>query len=162
MFGSIVRSFGGNSAENQFYKIDGSMGISIDMENVRDLSELMVKVMGLGKQTGKMAINPNDNLSDSLKTKIENDERVIINNAKIASDLITEIYADFNKEFTKKYSKLVGTGECIINGDDFRQMLNDWKARQTPEKQHELELCDDMLLKIMDCTKKGLAVRKED
>lgn len=162
VFGSMVCSFGGNSAENQFYKIDGSIGISADMENVRYLSELMVKVMGLGKQTGKMTINPYDDLSDSLKTKIENDERVIINNAKIASDLITEIYADFNKEFTKKYSKLVGTGECIINGDDFRQMLNDWKARQTPEKQHELELCDDMLLKIMDCTKKGLAVRKED
>ena len=92
---------------------------------------------------------------------IEDDERVIIHNGKIVSDLITEIYADFNKEFTEKYAHRVGTGECIINGDDFRQMLNDWKSRQTPEKQHELELCDDMILKIIDCTKKGVEVQKE-
>lgn len=162
MFGLIVCSFGGNSAENEFYGINGSIGISSDMENVRHKVETMVKVMGLGAKTGKMSIGKADNLSDKMKEMIEDDERVIINNGKIVSDLITEIYSDFNKEFTEKYASRVGTGECIVNGDDFRKALKDWKSRQTPEKQHELELCDNMILKIIDCTKKGIAVGKEE
>ena len=161
MFSDIVYSFGGNSAEQTFYNMNGSYGISCDMQSVREDAEEMVKVMGLGAKTGKMSIEDGEDLSDKTKEMIEDDERVIIHNGKIVSDLITEIYADFNKEFTEKYAHRVGTGECIINGDDFRQMLNDWKSRQTPEKQHELELCDDMILKIIDCTKKGVEVQKE-
>ena len=161
MFSDIVYSFGGNSAEQTFYNMNGSYGISCDMQSVRKDAEGMVKVMGLGAKTGKMSIEDGEDLSDKTKEMIEDDERVIIHNGKIVSDLITEIYADFNKEFTEKYAHRVGTGECIINGDDFRQMLNDWKSRQTPEKQHELELCDDMILKIIDCTKKGVEVQKE-
>lgn len=162
VFGELVCSFGGNSAENEFYGMGGSIGISSDMKSVRHSAELMVKVMGLGAKTGKMSIGKADNLSDKMKEMIEDDERVIINNGKIVSDLITEIYADFNKEFTEKYASRVGTGECIVNGDDFRKALKDWKSRQTPEKQHELELCDNMILKIIDCTKKGVAVGKEE
>ena len=162
LFGSLVCSFGGNSAENEFYGMNGSVGISTDMENVRHFAELMVKVMGLGAKTGKMSIRESDDLSDKMKEMVEDDERVIINNGKIVSDLITEIYSDFNREFTEKYANRVGTGECIINGDDFRKALEDWKSCQTPKKQHELELCDDMILKIIDCTKKGIAVRKEE
>ena len=120
-----------------------------------------VKVMGLGAKTGKMAIADDENLSDKMKSIIEDDERIIINNAKIASDLITEVYADFNREFTKKYAPLVGTGDCLIDGDEFRQALKNWKARQSAEKQEELHLCDEMLLRIMDCTKKGVAVSKK-
>ena len=44
-----------------------------------------------------MAIADDENLSDKMKSIIEDDERIIINNAKIASDLITEVYADFNR-----------------------------------------------------------------
>ena len=161
IFSTIVTSFGGNSAESRFFDMEGSYGISCDMENVRDCAEAMVKVMGLGAKTGKMSIDDSENLSDKMKSIIEDDERVIINNAKIASDLITEVYADFNKEFTGKYAPLVGTGECLIDGDEFRQELNDWKSRQSAKKQKELKLCDEMLLKIMDCTKKGVAVRKK-
>ena len=161
IFSTIVTSFGGNSAESLFYGMEGSYGISCDMENVRDCAETMVKVMGLGAKTGKMAIADDENLSDKMKSIIEDDERIIINNAKIASDLITEVYADFNREFTKKYAPLVGTGDCLIDGDEFRQALKNWKARQSAEKQEELHLCDEMLLKIMDCTKKGIAVSKK-
>ena len=161
IFSTIVTSFGGNSAESLFYGMEGSYGISCDMESVRDCAETMVKVMGMGAKTGKMAIGDNENLSDKMKSIIEDDERVIINNAKIASDLITEVYADFNREFTKKYAPLVGTGDCLIDGDEFRQALKNWKARQSTEKQEELRLCDEMLLRIMDCTKKGIAVSKK-
>ena len=162
MFADIVYSFGGNAAEQEFYNMNGSYGITCDMQSVREDAEDMVKTMGLGAKTGKMTILEDDNLSERTKQMIEDDERVIIHNGKIVSDLITEIYADFNKEFTKKYSDRVGTGECIINGDDFRKELNNWKARQTPEKQQELEACDDVILEIIDCTKKGVAVQKKE
>lgn len=161
VFASIVTSFGGNSAENIFFDMDGSGGISCDMESVRHYAEFMVRVMGAGAKTGKMATDINENLSDKMKTMIEDDERVIINNAKIASDLITEVYADFNKQFTDKYSPLVGTGSCLIDGDDFRYSLNEWKAKQPKDKQEEFKLCDDMILRIIDCTKKGVAVSKK-
>ncbi len=161
VFAAIIASFGGNSSESRFFGMEGSLGISCDMESIRGYAESMVKVMGLGAKTGKMAIDYGENLSDKMKSIIEDDERVIINNAKIASDLITEVYEDFNKEFTKKYAMLVGTGECLIDGNDFRKELNNWKSSQTPEKQEELKLCDELLLKIIECTKKGLEVKKK-
>ncbi len=161
MFGNIVCSFGGNSAENIFYGMDGSYGISSDMQNARDSAETMVKVMGLGANTGKMTTAKNENLSDKMKQMIEDDQRVILNNAKITSDMITEVYADFNKWFTEKYSPKVGTGECIIDGDEFRKILNEWKTAQSPEKQKQLKLCDNTITQIMEATKKGIAVRKE-
>ncbi len=162
LFGDIVSSFGGNSAENLFYGINGSYGISADMKSVRNAAELMVKVMGLGAKTGKMAIGKDENLSDNMKKIIEDDERVIINNAQITSDMITEKYADFNRWFTEKYSSLVGSGECLVDGNEFRNALKKWKAEQTPEKQKELELCDQTIVQIMEATKKGIAVRKSN
>ena len=160
LFGNIVCSFGGNSAENLFYGINGSYGISADMKSARNAAELMVKVMGLGAKTGKMSIGENEDLSDNMKKNIEDDERVILNNAQITSDLITNTYADFNKWFTQTYSSLVGSGECLVDGDEFRNALNKWKSEQTPEKQKELELCDETIIQIIEATKKGIAVKK--
>ena len=160
VFAGMVCAFGGNSAESVFYGIHGSYGISSDMESVRNSAELMVKVMGLGAKTGKMAISASDNFSEDMKKMIEDDERVIINNAKVTSDLITETYADFNRWFTQKYSPLVGTGDCIIDGDEFRGALNQWKKSLPPEKQQKLADCDESIVKIMEATKKGIAVRK--
>ena len=162
IFASLVCSFGGNSAENLFFGMDGSLGISGDMESVRYYADLMVKAFGMGANTGKMVIDQNEELSENLKSSVEKDEKVIINNAKIASDLITEVYADFNKQFTAKYAPLVGTGECILDGDEFRTALNKWKSEQTSEKQKELKLCDEAIVKIINATKKGIAVRKEN
>lgn len=162
VFASIVCSFGGNSAENLFFGMDGSLGISGDMESVRDYADIMVKSFGMGANTGKMVIDRNEEVSENLKSLIEKDERVIINNARMVSDLITEIYADFNRQFTSKYAPLVGTGECIMDGDEFRKALVKWKSEQTPEKQKELKLCDEAILKIINATKKGITVRKEE
>ncbi len=161
IFASIVCSFGGNSAESRFFGMDGSLGISSDMEAVKYYADLMVKSFGMGANTGKIVVEPHEELSEDLKALVEKDERVIINNAKIVSDLITEIYSDFNKAFTLKYADRVGTGECLLDGDDFRHALNEWKLKQSPEKQKELKLCDEAIMKIMEATKKGIAVRKE-
>lgn len=139
MFSDLVCSFGGNSAEHRFYGIDGSWGINADMAAARRDAEAMVNIMGMGHNTGKMAVHDLDKVSDNMKQKLESDQRVILNNAKITSDLITEVYEDFNKEFTEKYSHLVGTGDCIIDGDTFRNALNEWKSKQSPEKKKNLK-----------------------
>ena len=162
IFASLVTAFGGYSCEKNFFGIDGSYGITSDMKTARYYSEIMVKIMGMGTKTGKMSIDPNEDLSDNMKRIIEDDERVILNNAKITSDLITEIYEDFNKQFTQKYSPLVGTGECILDGDKFRKALNEWKAAQSPEKQKELAECDKVIIEIMEATKRGIAVQKNN
>ena len=132
------------------------------MESVRNRAEIMVKVMGLGAKTGKMSIGDDDVLSDAMLKRIEDDERVIMNNAKITSDLITEMYSDFNKWFTQKYSPLVGTGDCIMDGDTFRKALKQWRAEQPLEKQRMLQACDETIVEIMEATKRGIAVRKKD
>lgn len=160
-FADLVCSFGGNSAEKYFFGMDGSWGITADMDHVRRLSSAMVKKMGFGAKTGKMNVSSGDNLSDNMKQIVENDQRVIVNNAQITSELITEMYSDFNKWFTEKYSPLVGTGDCIVDGDEFRRALNLWRQKQSPAKRRELELCDNTILKIIDATKKGIAVTKE-
>ena len=156
LFSNIVCSYGGHSAEHNFYDIDGSYGISIDLQNATYLAEAMITEMGLGKHTGKIHIDPSDQqISPTRKAALEADMQVILRNAVNASNLITDIYADFNKQFTKKYADRVGTGNCLIDGDIFRKELAEWKAAQTPEKQEELALLDNILWDIMDKTKKG-------
>ena len=160
IFSSIVCSYGGNSAEHLFYGMNGSLGISGDMESARNAAEFMVKVAGMGAKTGKMAISDGEILSAKMQQMVEDDERVILNNASIVSDLITEEYRDFNKWFTEKYSPLVGTGDCLVDGDKFRKALKEWRETQSPEVQEELALCDNTILKVIEATKKGIAVRK--
>lgn len=160
-FADLVYGFGGHSAEKYFYGIDGSYGITCDMEMARKDAVEMVRTMGMGAKTGKMTIFEDENPSDTTKEMLEEDERVILHNAKIVSDLITEIYADFNIEFRNRYSTLVGTGECLVDGDEFRNQLNAWKLKQTPQKQKEFELCDQTIVEIMEATKRGVEVQKK-
>ena len=89
------------------------------------------------------------------KAAMDADITIILKNASTASDFITENYADFNQKFTEKYANLVGTGDCLIDGEIFRKELAAWKAAQPPEKQEELQLVDNILWDIMDKTKKG-------
>lgn len=156
VFSDIVCAYGGHSAEKLFYDMDGSYGISADLESATRRAEVMVKTMGQGARTGKMSLDGNNNISPTLRSLTENDMQVILRNALTISDLITDAYADFNREFTNKYSHLVGTGDCLIDGDVFRKELNDWKARQTPQKQEELKNCDELILDTIKKTKKGL------
>lgn len=161
MFANLVYGFGGHSAEKHFYNIDGSWGITCDMQMARDDAMNMVRVMGMGAKTGKMTILKDEQPSDKTKQMLEEDERVILHNAKIASDLITEVYEGFNIEFTRKYSPKVGTGECLVDGDEFRRILNEWKISQTPEKQREFKLCDETIVEIMEATKRGVEVYRK-
>lgn len=161
LFASIVLGFGGNSAEHRFYGMNGSMGITCDMEQNRNLAEFMVKSAGMGAKVGKMSIADDEEISNDLRKMIESDERVILNNAKVVSDYITDVYSDFNERFTKKYASKVGTGECLIDGDLFRVELEKWKKSQSPEKQEEIRQCDIVIQKVMEATKRGIAVRRD-
>ena len=142
--------------------MDGTYGISSDMEHARSMAEVMVKIMGLGKNVGKMSIDDNEDISNELRNLIEQDERIILNNAKVASDIITDTYEGFNKDFVKKYAHLVGTGDCLIIGDEFRTMLNEWKKNCSDEDKKKIEICDKALLDIIEYTKQGIKVRKAE
>ena len=162
MFGDIVMGFGGCSAENLFMGMQGSIGIGMDMQMARQTAEYMVTSMGLGAKTGHMTIFEGEDLSEEMKRMIEQDERVILNNAQLTSDYITEVYSDFNKWFTDKYAKLVGTGDCLIPGDEFRAAFEKWKSEQPQDKQAQFRECEETVMKVIEATKKGLMVRKRD
>lgn len=155
MFSEIVLAYGGHSAEKRFYDMDGSLGITADIENVTNKALIMVKKFGQGYNTGKININRLGNVTDKINANIEKDVNVITRNALLASDLIIDAYSDFIDRFADKYADKVGTGECLIDGDDFRQEFEEWKSQQTPEKQAELALLDNILLDIVSKTKKS-------
>lgn len=153
-FANIVCSYGGHSAEKLFYDMDGSYGISSDLENATSMAESMVSIMGQGHNTGKISLAGME-ISPEFQSDVEKDMRRILKNALTVSDLITEQYSDFNRQFTQKYSQRVGRGDCIVDGDTFRKELNQWRQSQSKEKQEELDLLDDMIIDIINSTKRG-------
>ena len=155
IFSNIVCSYGGHSCEKYFYGIDGSWGISGDLQSATQAADAMIRIMGQGAKTGKQAVL-DENISPEMRMIIEHDRKIILENALSISDLITEVYADFNREFTQKYADLAGTGECLIDGDVFRRELANWQSRQSKEKQEEIMVMESMILDIIDKTKKGL------
>lgn len=161
-FSDIVCSYGGHSAEKYFYDMDGSWGITGDLDNVTSMAENMVKVMGQGFYTGKISLaNRFDGkdysriMTDDLRNRVSADVMVITRNALTASDFIVSTYADFIKEFSDKYAPFVGTGDCLVDGDTFRKELAEWKARQPKEVQNDIEALDRILLDIIVYAKNG-------
>ena len=80
---------------------------------------------------------------------------IILTNAQIASDLITETFKGFNEWFTDKYSKLIGTDDCMIDGDNFRAILAKWKNLQSAGFKDEFEILSDMIMDIIKSSKNG-------
>lgn len=160
-FSNLVIDFGGNSCEKHFYGQDGSWGITCDMANATHSATLATALMGQGKHFGKKSIDGMWVISEKDKDDMNKDIDVMLNNSQIISDVITKVYEDFNKEFVKKYSSRVGTGECIVQREEFLEMLNDWRAKQSPEKQHEFELLDNTILEVIAATKRGVKCLRE-
>ena len=86
---------------------------------------------------------------------MDKDTDIMMKNSLTISDMITEVYADFNKEFTQKYAKLVGTGDCLVQGDVFIQELNEWLKKQPKEKLDEIATLDAIIIKAIKATKDG-------
>ncbi len=160
IFSGLVTDFGGNSCEKHFYGQDGSWGITADMRAATHMASMATMLMGQGKHFGKKSLNGMWVLSEKDKDNMNKDIDTMLTNAQLVSDAITEVYEDFNKEFVKKYSSKVGTGECIIQREEFVKMLNDWRSKQSVEKQKEFELLDKTILDVIAATKRGVKCHK--
>jgi len=155
-FANLVCDYGGHSAEKYFYNIDGSLGITGDLESATNSATWAVQRMGQGYYTGKKSVGGMHQApSGRVKANMDKDVDILLANSLTISDLVTEVYADFNREFTDKYSGLVGTGDCLIQGDMFRKELEDWIAKQSEQKRDEIETLNEIILKAIKATQKG-------
>lgn len=161
VFSDIICDFGGTSAEQEFYGQNGSWGITADMQMATASATRAAAIMGQGKHFGKKSFSGMAFLSQEDQNLINKDINVILKNAEVVSGAITSVYADFNREFTKKYAPKVGTGECIIQREEFVKFLNEWREKQSPEKQKEFELLDQAILNVIKATKEGIVCYRE-
>lgn len=156
LFADEVCDFGGYSAEKHFYNMDGSLGISEDIKMATESAESAIGVMGQGHKFGQKSVNGmNFEMSEKALEKFEQERDVRLKNARLVSDLITKFGTTFNQEFTKKYSPLVGTGEGIVLSEQFKGEINEWLSRQSEEKLKEMNEVDEIILDIIEATKKG-------
>ena len=162
IFSDLVVDFGGNSCEKHFYGQDGSWGITADMQSATHTATMAAGLMGQGKHFGKKSIEGMWVISEQDKDNLNKDIDVMLTNSQLVSDAITEVYEDFNREFVKKYASKVGTGECIVQREEFVKMLNEWRAKQPPEKQKEFELLDKTILEVIAATKRGVKCHKDE
>ncbi len=162
IFSDLVVDFGGNSCEKHFYGQDGSWGITADMQSATHTATMAAGLMGQGKHFGKKSIDGMWVISEQDKDNLNKDIDVMLTNSQLVSDAITEVYEDFNREFVKKYASKVGTGECIVQREEFVKMLNEWRAKQPPEKQKEFELLDKTILEVIAATKRGVKCHKDE
>ena len=154
LFTSIVCAYGGHSCEKMFFDMDGSSGISQDLAQATSAAKHGVEYYGFGHNTGKIS-NAAEIKSGKYFENVYKDMEVILKNAQTVSDLITDTYKGFNEWFTDKYSKLIGTDDCMIDGDDFRAALALWKTSQPESKKEEFEILSEMVMDIIKATKKG-------
>ena len=134
--------------------MDGSAGISQDLAQATALAKAGIEYYGLGHNTGKIS-NAAEIESVKYNENVFKDIEVMLTNAQIASDLITECYQDFNIDFTHKYSQLIGSDNCMVDGDDFRKQLKNWIESRPQAIKEELAILDDILMDIIKTTKKG-------
>ena len=151
----IICDYGGHSAEKTLYDYTGSWGITADMEMARNWAESAVVDMGMGAKTGVRHINRDMigklDISERRKEIIEDDEELLLSGAEKISDKIVSEYKGFIEELTEKYYQKVGSGDCIITSEEFTRELDNWKNRQSKEKQNELAFLDE---KIATCVEK--------
>lgn len=155
----IIFTYGGNSAEDIIYGQNGSYGITGDMHAAERTAETMVTKMGIGPRTGvrKIPVRPDGsyNVSNKKFENIEEDIDSFLNTGKKISDMIIKEYGGFLEEFTEKYYKKVGTGECIIPAEDFIKELNDWRERQPEDKKARFAKLEHDIEFNMNRAKKG-------
>ena len=154
LFTGLVCCYGGYSCEKKFFDMDGSAGIGQDLAQATRATKKGVEYYGLGHHTGQIS-NAARISSGKYSENVYKDMEVILSNAKLASELITDTYAGFNKWFTDKYSKLIGSDNCMVDGDDFRLALSKWKAAQPKNMQEEFEILGDMVMDIIKASKNG-------
>ena len=156
VFAELVTDFGGYSGEKHFYGIDGSWGISQDMEQATNMATKAAAIMGVGHFFGKKSLRGVLFEDTKDKTLVNQDVEVFLHNAQLVSDMIMDEYHDFVKQFTDKYTNKVGTGECIVPGEEFRKSLNEWRKSLPEQKQKDLLVLNEIIKEIMLKTQKGI------
>lgn len=159
MFAGIVCAYGGYAAEKLFFNMNGSAGISQDLAQASSAAKYGVEYYGFGHNTGKIS-GASGIKSGEYHENVFKDMNVILKNAQLASELIGETYKGFNQWFTDKYSKLIGTNNCMVDGDTFRKSLAIWKAKQSPSAKEEFAILSDMVMDIIETSKKGIIYGK--
>lgn len=156
LFTSGISEFGGHSAEKHFYNIDGSWGITADMEMATSNAEKAIGLMGQSRKFGKKSLaGMLHNLSEVGKEIIEAELDVRLQNQCLVSDLITKFGTTFNQKFTENNWSLVGTGNCLILGDDFRSGMKAWFSNLPKDKLEEQKLLNELILEVMESTKQS-------
>lgn len=159
MFSDLVCDFGGHSCEKKFYGIDGSWGITQDMQLATKYAELMVTRMGMGARTGKISMGKDDfemlNTSQYIKSRIDKDMETILKNAELVSNKIVDKYSGFIDLFAQKYANRTGTQSNIISSEEFNNLLDEWRGTLSKEQLSELDNLEKEILEIIEKTKKG-------
>ena len=94
----------------------------------------------------KKQVNSNDIKSNAYNRNAEYPAY----NPKLLKD-----YLDFIDKFADKYASKVGTGECLVDWDTFREELKEWTNMQPQEKKSELEQMEQRILEIIAAAKRG-------
>lgn len=153
--------YGGYSAEKHFYNIDGSYGISADMEYVTEDVENAIGEMGQGRDFGrKSVLGMHYEMSQKQLETFEKDRDIRLKNDEIMSDLIVKFGETHGQEFNEKYSSRVGTGDCIILSDEFESGIDNWMTKQKQSKNgkkfiKEMEELDKAIYDVIESTKQG-------
>lgn len=155
IFAELVTLYGGYSCENRIYDVDGSYGITADMKYATSIANDAVGTMGIGHYFGKKSIDGCMFLDEQDKRNINKDTNVLLRNAQLVSDMITEEYEGFIKAFTEKHSNKVGTGKCVVDGEQFRKELNEWRNSLPEKKKQDLLTLNNIIKDIMIQTKEG-------
>ena len=157
----IVSSYGGNSAENILYGMNGSSGIFADIEGAQRVAEFGVRYMGIGPNVGVRHISSGYdgkiNASLAKQAMIEKDVDMLLDTGKAISDKIVSAYKEFIQEFSEKYYSKVGTGDCIIPSETFEKELKEWISKQSKSKKESLENLNSQIVGIM----KGAKTKKD-
>ena len=136
--------------------MEGSWGLTADMQSATYYARLAVERMGMGAKTGRMSlIEDKTGLSEKTRADMDDDTNVILKNAEKVSNLIIQAYAPFVQKFTDKYAQRVGTGECIIMAEEFRAFLDEWLASASAEERKRISDLEVDVLDIIDKTKRG-------
>jgi hypothetical protein len=132
----------------------GSGGIRVDMQMAEHTARSAVTIMGMGAKTGVRHVDL-DKISEKRRETVDADMEVLLKAGKKISDAIIAEYKDFILEFSEKYYSKVGTGECLITSKEFIAMLNEWRGKQTPEKQLKLSELESQILQDLKECKEG-------
>ncbi len=155
----MICSYGGYSAEKKFFNINGSVGITQDMENINYFATKAVLDFGMGKSTGVGHIrrNPDGTLavSEHKKELIEKDIDTMSKGAMLISDAIVETYKDFIENFSQKYCKKIGKGNCIIPAEKFQKELQAWKNSLSDEQKAKIKNMELYILNTLKSIQNG-------